>query len=119
MAKVKSAPPAPLESIEDARVRQELDDLCKQYRAVSEEVAAADTLKKILMEDIKRIGFQQGLKKVAGEGYQLVRSGSSSTTISKDKLVDKGVSLDLIADCTVKNSWEYFQVLEYVPEDTE
>jgi hypothetical protein len=102
----------PIEEVKNAKARRALIKLCAEYRELADQAAALETAKKALMVDIKAHANAARVKKVAGEGWMLIKVKGGSSKISAEKLLEKGVRIGIIEHATVKSEWSYFQVLD-------
>lgn len=89
-----------------------LPDLCVEYRAVHEQIAALEKRKKELSATISPLMEAFNANSITdGDSWTVVRSRGTNSTISKTRLVEKGVSVDIITYATVKTPYWYVQVL--------
>ena len=100
----------PIADVKHAKARRLLPDLCSEYRRIAEEAAAIDAAKRALMTDIKTLAKSARIKKVEGDGWMLVKADGRSPKVNKEKLLKKGVSMEVIESCTDENAYTYFQV---------
>lgn len=101
----------PVDEIKDERARNSLPDLCADYRELQNQIAALEAAKKVLIADIENHAKRARLTKVSGDGWLLLRSKSTYSKISKEKLVEKGVKLSVIAAATESTEKVYYKVL--------
>lgn len=62
------------------------------------------------MAQIRPLAEEHGLEKVKGEGWTLNRTGRTTTSISPEKLLSKGVKLEVIEFATEIKTTEFFTV---------
>jgi hypothetical protein len=91
----------PIEKIKNVKARKQLPSLCVDYRALCEEEAAIKAAKKAMLADITAIAKSARIKKVAGEGWLLVRqAGGVRKKIVAEALLEQGVDIDIIECAT-------------------
>ena len=100
-----------LKSVKDVRARRELPDLCTQYREFASQEAAAKAAKKGIMDEIKVHADRVGHKKIAGDGWTLIKVAEGRGQISGIKLIELGVELHII-DAAYGKRAAYYSVLE-------
>lgn len=111
-AKSPAVPAVPLADVKSRKVRAELPTLAAAYRKQAEIRAAADEAMKLLMKDIYILGEMSGAPKIAGDGWVLHRQTNKTAKILPTKLLEQGVSIQIIQRATVTTeSAPYYKVL--------
>ncbi len=101
--------PQPISSIRVSH-RKTLIGLCEEYREISEQTSALAAAKKALMSDIRTIAETNHVEKVAAGDWTLSKCTRSTTSISGEKLLEKGVDMDIIDAATVVSTSSFYRV---------
>lgn len=103
----------PIDDVPEA-FRDWLVDLVQQRRGLAVMAKQSEAGRKALDEQIKSIMLDNSIKKVTGfpeNYYAVVCKGRSQSILSKTKLLEMGVSADVIKACTVPGTpYTYVQV---------
>jgi hypothetical protein len=106
----KTTKPTPVDAIRDDAARRKLPALCAEYRdlkdAISELSKAADGIKSEINDHAKRAR----VVKVDGDGWRLSKM-KGRVTLSKTRLLEEGVSVEVIERATVEGK-PYYQVVK-------
>jgi hypothetical protein len=95
----------------DLEARETLASLCSAYRDLQDQIAPLEAAKRELMSSITPLAQQLGIEKeVITPGCQLRRVTRTSTSILPERLLEKGVGLDVIHYATEERVTEYYQV---------
>lgn len=90
-----------------------LPELAEEYRLCHEAEKAAKARKTELTELILPLMTAVGAKSVTdGDKWTVVKSRGTNVTIKKERLLEKGVSVDIIEFATVKTPYDYVQVID-------
>ncbi len=100
----------PIASVKHAKARKQLPGLCSEIRELSEEIACLTEAKKALMIDVKVLAISARITKVVGDGWQLIRTKGRAGSLSKEKLLAKGVTMETLEACTGPKSADSFSV---------
>lgn len=103
----------PIESL-DAAVdqREELESLCSTYRQMQNDIDDLNAAREALYPAIEALAREMGVTDTYREGaWRLVLAQGRSVSLSKERLVELGVSLDTIEAAKKESRWEKYQVL--------
>lgn len=90
-----------------------LPELAEEYRACHEAEKKAKERKEELAALILPLLDAVGAKSVTdGDKWTVVKSRGANVSIKKERLLEKGVSVDIITYATVKTPYEYVQVID-------
>jgi len=101
--------PVSIDTIKSPAYRRKLARLCTQYRELNDEIAALQSAKDGLMDEIKPIAQKLKLEKVRGENWTLSKRVTVTKKIVPEKLLEHGVAIKVIEACTderVSESWQ-------------
>lgn len=106
------SPPVPAsEAIPDPDALAELTELCALARRCSLEKSIIEGTQKELSKIINDKARELGLPRaVSWDEWTLRRAPGSKSEIKAEKLMERGVSLKVIQECTVTVSWEPYAV---------
>lgn len=99
-----------IDEVKNAKARKRLPELCAEYRALAEDRQAIEEAQKSLKEDIDQLAKSARITKVQGDGWVLMKTTSKRSTIKPERLVEKGVSMEVIEYATVTSESSYYQV---------
>ena|ERR1700722_18721346 len=100
--------PLPVSAI-PPRVFADLDERCRQYRALADQIRDMDGRKRRLMDDLRSMVASAGIdRKVKTDDWLLIPM-AGRRTIQRDMLVQLGVSVDVIEAAT-KTGAGYWEV---------
>lgn len=85
-------------------------DLCAEHRAISDQIAGLEKRKKELSAEIEPLMEAIACDSLDGGDWVAVRSRGKSTTLKKELLLQKGVTMATINACTVTREYTYVQV---------
>lgn len=97
-------------TIKNAATRKKISSLCSEYRNVQEQITDLENIKKALMADIRDAAERNKIEKVAGDTWVLSRTSGTRSKISPEKLLEKGVKMQVIEAATVITPYSYYQV---------
>lgn len=100
----------PLASIGDKTIRTRIKSLCESIRQAQEEIAPWEAVKKDATEELKPLVKKARLTKVKGDGFYFYRTVQTRKTLSKEKLLELGVSMDIIEQATEEKEVESLTV---------
>lgn len=105
--------------LKNQEARKRLPSLCAQYREYAQEKGAIEAAMKSIKSDIDAIAKKARIvSTVGGEGWMLSRTTSTRKSLSREKLLEKGVGMDLIEAATVEKRSTFYRVLERKAEDS-
>lgn len=106
--------------LKNQAARDRLPDLCAQYREYSQEKSALEAAMKSIKQDIDAIAKKARIvNSVGGDGWQLTRVTSTRRTLSKERLLEKGVTMPVIEYATTEKRSTYYRVLDRKEEASE
>lgn len=106
--------------LKNQAARDRLPDLCAQYREYSQEKSALEAAMKSIKQDIDAIAKKARIvNSVGGDGWQLTRVTSTRRTLSKERLLEKGVKMPVIEYATTEKRSTYYRVLDRKEEASE
>lgn len=94
----------------DPLVAAKLSEACAAYRKMADEKGALEAAMKLLLPDIAKLAEQVGSDKIRGNGWLLLNVESGRSDIDAKKLLEKGVSLEVVNAATVRRTWKSWQV---------
>lgn len=97
--------------------QEELDNLCKMYRACVQEIKDQEEVKDALFVNIDEIARSVDLGDVHTDQWHLVRATGRTRTISREALLEAGVPIETIEKSMRDKTWEKYQIL--APESGE
>jgi len=110
----------PIDSLDAiaAEKREELESYCRTYRQAQNDIDDLNAVREALYPAIEQLARELGLVDVYREGeWRLVLTQGRTSSLSKERLVELGVSLDTIEQAKRESTWEKYQVL--VPKSGE
>jgi hypothetical protein len=96
-------------SLRDLKARRALPDLCMAYRDLRAQIKALEDAAKPLAEEIAEHASRAKVDKLDGEGWRLSKCAGRKT-LSKERLLEKGVAMTVIEYATVEGL-PYYKVL--------
>lgn len=89
---------------------EELDSLCTTYRDVVDQIADLEETKNALFPAIDELARALKLESVHTDKWRLIRARGRSSTISREGLLEAGVSMEAINAATRTKTWEKYQI---------
>jgi len=96
-------PGKPIDEIKDAKVRRQITSICEEIRETQTQLNALETIKDGLRDDLADLTRRARIRaiKITGPGWNMLKSTTKRSSISKEKLLDAGVGMDVIEEATV------------------
>jgi hypothetical protein len=110
MAKTEVYVGSNIDDVADPKVRRKLDRLCKEHRELREQINGLEKLTKETGDEIRAIAEHEGIDKIKGDGWLLLKTRTERKTISAEKLLQMGVELSVIEAATEVKVSEGYQV---------
>lgn len=84
--------------------------MAKRSRELAAEIKEREDERKEISDQIKPLMVAAEADSICGDDWGVVYTKGSKVTLSKEKLVEQGVTLDQIAAATVTSTYYYVQV---------
>jgi hypothetical protein len=104
-------------SLQDTQARESLPGLCSAYRDLRAQIKELEDAAKPLARAITEHAARAGVDKLDGDGWRLSLCAGSKT-LSKAKLLEQGVGMEVIEAATVEGKG-YYKVLGRDVEERE
>lgn len=89
-----------------------LSSLCKEYIRLGEEISSLQETQKDIKTVVESLTLPlENVKKISGPGWHTTRKQSKTTSISPERLLERGVGIDVIEYATeTKKGKEYVEI---------